>query len=72
MDWSLAAFPNRLRLRSNHTCGANVRASATVDASFRIDNVDFAFRDRCSGAFVDASAASNAIFVDNVSHCVRI
>ena len=65
-------FSSRLFSGCDYSSGANVSANAAVDASFRIDDVDFAFRDRCSGAFVDASAASNAIVVDNVSHCVRI
>lgn len=56
----------------NHTRGANVSASAAVDASFGVDRVDFAFADRGSGTFVDASATSNAIFANDISHDVRI
>ena len=58
----------QLSLR-NRACGANVCASAAVDAGVGSDSIDFAFADGGSGTFVDASAAGNAIVRDNVSHC---
>lgn len=65
-------FSSRLFSGCDYSSGANVSANAAVDASFWRDDVDFAFRDRSRGAFFDASATCNAIFIDNVSHCVRI
>lgn len=65
-------FSSRLFSGCDYSSGANVSANAAVDASFRRDDVDVAFRDRSCGAFFDASATCNAIFIDNVSHCVRI
>ena len=65
-------FSSRLFSGCDYSSGANVSANAAVDASFRRDDVDFAFRDRSRGAFFDASATCDAIFINNVSHCVRI
>lgn len=65
-------FSSRLFSGCDYSSGANVSANAAVNASFRRDDVDVAFRDRRCGAFFDASATCNAIFIDNVSHCVRI
>lgn len=47
---------------------ANISASATIGAHFRIDFVDIAFRDSFNRALVDAGSASSAIIIDFVSH----
>ena len=52
--------------------GASVSAGATLGALVGIDAVDVAFRDSANGTFVDASAASNAVFTNYVSHNGRM
>jgi hypothetical protein len=48
---------------------ADVSASAAVDAFVGIDDVDgITFSDRLSRAFRRASAASDAVIVDYISH----
>ena len=50
------------------TGGASVGASAAINAFIGIDFVDIAFRDSVGGTFAHASAASNTIIANNVSH----
>ena len=51
---------------------ADTCAGTAVDARIRIDLVDIAGGDGSDRAFVDAGAASGAIFSDFVSHCVKV
>ena len=54
--------------RVDSTGGASVGASAAINAFIGIDFVDIAFRDSVGGTFAHASAASNTIIANNVSH----
>ena len=54
--------------RSDSARGTNICASAAVNTYVRVDRILFAFRDCASGAFVDTSAACNAIVANYVSH----
>jgi hypothetical protein len=47
---------------------ANVCASSTIGANFRIDFINIAFRDSFNRALVDAGSTSSAIIIDFVSH----
>ena len=49
---------------------ASAGASAATNAGIRVDDIDVAFRNSAHGAFVNASAASNAAVCDFVSHNV--
>lgn len=49
--------------------GAYFSARTAIDAGVGVDVIDFAFRDRIGGANGLAGAASNAVVVNNVSHC---
>ena len=65
-------FCDRLFARSDSAGGANICASAAVNTYAGVDRVLSAFRDSARGAFIDASAASNAIVANYVSHNSRI
>lgn len=49
--------------------GANLCARTAVNAGVGVDVIDFTFRDALGGANGLAGAASNAVVVNNVSHC---
>ena len=65
-------FCDRLFAGSDSAGGANICASAAVNTYAGVDRVLSAFRDSARGAFIDASAASNAIVANYVSHNSRI
>jgi hypothetical protein len=48
--------------------GTNVSAGTAVGAYFRIDFINIAFGNSFNRTFIDASTASDAIFIDNISH----
>ena len=50
--------------------GASISAGAALCALVGVDAVDIALGDCSNGAFVDAGAASNAVFANYVSHFV--
>ena len=58
--------------RRDSARGANVGASAAVYTDVGVDGVLLAFGDSTSGAVVKASAASNTIVANYVSHGCRI
>ena len=59
----------RLRLgKGDSARGASIGTCATLRAFVGIDAIDIAFRDSANGAFINASAASNAVFTNYVSH----
>ena len=62
-------FSARLLAFDDSFGGATRCAGTAADAGVRIDVVDFAFADSANGAFGEASAASNALVGNNVSHC---
>lgn len=52
--------------------GAGISASATFGALVGVDAVDVTFGDSANGTFVDAGAASYAVFTNYISHsCVE-
>ena len=59
------AMPSR---QTDGAGGASVCTSAALGAFVGVDAVDIAFRDGANGTFVNASAASNAVFTNYVSH----
>ena len=65
-------FFDRLFAGSDSAGGANICASAAINTNAGVDRVLSAFRDSARGAFIDASAASNAIVANYVSHNSRI
>ncbi len=50
--------------------GAYIGAGTALCALLRVDRILFTFRDSANGAFIDASAASDAIVTNYVSHFV--
>jgi len=48
--------------------GADVCTSTAVSAYVRVNFVDITLRNSINRAFVNATAACSAIFIDNVSH----
>ena len=54
--------------RMYSVAGAYSSACTTVDANIWVNTVDIALGDSFYGAFVDASSACNAVFIDFVSH----
>lgn len=58
--------------RNDSFAGAYFRARTTFDAFVGIDVVDVAFRDSANGAFREASAASDTVVGDYVSHCCKV
>ena len=48
--------------------GASIGTRAALGAFVGVDGIDIAFGDSANGAFIDAGAASNAVFTDYVSH----
>ena len=59
----------RLFTGDDGLAGANLSASAALDASVGIDNVDVAFRDSLNRAVGQAGAASDTFVSNYVSHC---
>lgn len=52
--------------------GASVGTGAALGALVGVDGIDIAFRDSANGTFVDAGAASNAVFANYVSHSLGV
>jgi len=51
---------------------ADAGASTAVDACVRVNLVDVAGGDGANGAFINAGAASSAVFSDFVSHFIKV
>ena len=63
-------FCNVSFLEADSARGASVSASATFCALIRVDYIDVALGDSSYGTFVDASAASDAVITNYVSHFI--
>ena len=58
--------------QSDSARGASVSAGAALCALVGVDAVDVAFSDGANGTFVDASAASDAVFTNYISHSSKV
>ena len=74
-NWLNSIFFNLQSLFFNHSLweadcfvGADVCASATLGANFRVDGIDVALGDCSSRTFVDTGTASDAVFTNYISH----
>ena len=71
--WDLNRVSNVVNVswQADSARGTSVGTSTALGAFVGVDAVDVAFRDGANGTFVDAGAASNAVFTNYVSHCFR-
>ena len=67
----LAAQTNLL-FRVDCFNGANICARTTVCANVRVNYIDISFADSIYRALINATSACGAIFINYVSHCVKI
>ena len=60
---------NKLFAGDDSLAGAYRSAGTAIDAGVGIDVIDVAFRDSANRTFGEASAASDTVVSDYVSHC---